>query len=304
MPDTKELNEALAANFMLVDLQLRSWSGKRTDRDASDDLIASKNAARDSGAFVKNLLASAGGELKMVHTEFNAMRAFVYNHTLPWSSSESGKLRGERVIATVRTMDFLRDLAALKKRADTAVLALADVWPQRVAQAMANLGGLADAGDYPTQAQLPSMFAVRVDLKPIPAMSDFSRLNVPAELATALAEQHEQVAQVQVQNAMGDLRERIIAELERIHKQMAKVVAGDKTRLHDSLISNMQVLVEMAKHMNIVRNPKMDELIMRIEASVIQHPVEVYKDNKVAAAKLSADVQSIAVDAALAEVWT
>ena len=302
MPNTQELNDALAANFMLVDLQLRSWSGKRTDRDASDELITSKNAARDSGAFVKNLLASAGGELKAVHTESNAMRTFVYNNTLPWSSSEGAK-RGERVIATTKVMDFLRDLAQLKKRHDDAVLKLIAVWPQRVQQAMANLGGLADIGDYPTATSLATLFSTRVDLKPIPAAADFNRLAVPAELAQALSEQHQRSAQVQIQNAMNDFRDRIIGELERIAGQMTKIANGDKTRVYESLITNMQVLVDMGKHMNIVGNPKMDELIARIESRITVKPATAYKDDKTAAAALSVDAKALAVEAALDEIW-
>lgn len=302
MPNTQELNDALAANFMLVDLQLRSWSGKRTDRDASDELITSKNAARDSGAFVKNLLASAGGELKAVHTESNAMRTFVYNNTLPWSSSEGAK-RGERVIATTKVMDFLRDLAQLKKRHDDAVLKLIAVWPQRVQQAMANLGGLADIGDYPTATSLATLFSTRVDLKPIPAAADFNRLAVPAELAQALSEQHQRSAQVQIQNAMNEFRDRIIEELERIAGQMAKIANGDKTRVYESLITNMQVLVDMGKHMNIVGNPKMDELIARIESRITVKPATAYKDDKTAAAALSVDAKALAVEAALDEIW-
>jgi molybdopterin converting factor small subunit len=284
-------------------MQLRSWSGKRTDREASTEMIQAKNAARDSGAFVKNLLASAGQELKEVHTMGNALRTFVYNNTLPWSTSDGAK-RGERVLGTVKALPFLADLNALKKEYDRAVLSLVAVWPQRVAEAMQNLGGLANSADYPDTSQLSAMFSVTVDLKPIPAVSDFSRLNVPAELAEALGARHQQLAQVQVENAMKDLRERFLEELNRIDKQMSKVEHGEKTRIYDSLITNMQVLTEMAKSMNLTGNAKLDELVAKIEARILARPVEAYKDDKILAGTLAADARALATEAMGDEIWS
>lgn len=299
---SQELSNALASNYVLVDLQLRSWSGKATDRGASDELIASKGAVRDSGAFVKSLLASAGKELKDVHTMGNALRTFVYNNTLPWSASDGAK-RGERVLATTKAIPFLTDLNALKKERDNAVLTLVSVWDQRVAQAMQNLGSLADPGDYPASSEVAALFAVSVDLKPIPAISDFTRLNIPAELSEALSARHEQAAQIQVANAMNDMRDRFIDELTRIEKQMTKVAAGEKTRLYDTLITNMQVLVDMAGHMNLTNNPKLDELVERIKARVVMRPVAAYKDNVALAAELAADAKNLALEAMQEEIW-
>lgn len=299
---SKELSLALASNYVLVDLQLRSWSGKATDRSASDELIASKGAVRDSGAFVKSLLASAGKELKDVHTMGSALRTFVYNNTLPWSSSEGAK-RGERVLATTKTIQFLTDLNALKKERDNAVLQLVAVWDQRVAEAMQNLGSLADAADYPASTEVAALFAVSVDLKPIPAISDFSRLNIPAELSDALSARHEAAASIQVANAMNDLRERFVTELTRIEKQMSKVAVGEKTRLYDTLITNMQVLVDMAEHMNLTNNPKLDELVNRIKLRIVMRPVQAYKDNVALAAELAADAKTLALDAMQEEIW-
>ena len=302
-PEQNELADALASNFLLVDMQLRSWSGKSTDRKASNELITSKNAARDSGTFVKNLLASANGELRAVHTRGNAMRTFVYANSLPWSASDGAK-RGERLISTKKAIQFLQDLNTYKKDYDDAVLELVNVWPSRVTEAMSNLGALADQDDYPDAQELATLFSVAVDLKPIPAMGDFSRLNVPAELATALGQRHAMAAQVQVSNAMNDLRDRFVEELQRIEKQMSKAAAGEKTRLYETLITNMQLLVDMAKNMNLTGNQALDELVQRIEAKVLSKPIAAYKDNAPLAKQLADDAKELAMAAMDEELWS
>jgi hypothetical protein len=302
MARNDELANALASNFLLVDFQLRSWSGVRTDKAASKELIASKAAVSDSGAFHKKLLASADRELKAVHAEGNGMRLFVYENTLPWSASDGVK-RGDRVLATTKALSFLGDLNNRKKGHDNAVIRLAAVWDQRVAEAMQNLSGLAVGSDYPSASEVAGLFSVSVDLKPIPAIGDFSRLNVPAELAAALQARYASSASVQVQNAMDDLRNRFVDELQRIDTQMSKVAAGEKTRLYDTLITNMQTLVGMAKHMNLTGNPRLDELVAKIESRIVCRPVEAYKGNASLATVLAADAKALSLEASLEEIW-
>lgn len=303
-PDADQFNDALAANYLLVEVRLCSWSGRSTDRTASDELLAQKGAAKDGGKFVKNLLASAGKELKDVHQAGNTLRHFVYNNTLPWSAADTGAQRGERLLAASLSMNFLQELKQLQKEHDAAVAILAAVWPTRVGEAMHALGTLADATDYPDASELPGLFSVTVDFHPIPTVGDFSRVNVPAALAGALAEQHTVKAQTQIDNAMANLRERICDELQRIHTMLGKHARGDKTRLYDSLVTNMQGLVQLARSMNIGDNPKLIELADKIEASLLRVPVEAYKEDPQKAAVASDSARALLTEANLEDVWT
>jgi hypothetical protein len=302
--NTNDLRGSLQNNYLLVDLNIRSWSGKRTDKDASNELLDAKHSTRDGGAFVKNLLASARTELDAVHKEAAALRHFVYQRTLPWTSSADGAKRGERLIASAVTMEFLSDLKARKATHIEAVRALRAVWPARVAQAIANLGDLGNPDDYPSEDELPSLFSIHVGMRPIPMLADFERLNIPVQLAQGLGQLHEQAARQCVQTAMDDMKDRLLSELERINLQMTKVATGEKTRLYDSLIGNMKGLVQMARNMNLTGNQKLFELADRIEMKLLQHPVEVYKNDTSKAAVLAADAKAIALDATLEEFWT
>ena len=304
MADATSLNDALAANYLLVDLRARSWAGKRTDRTASNEVLASKHATSDGGAFVKNLLAGAKQELDEVHALTNAVRSFVYARTLAWSSSsDDGARRGERLLSSSEAMGFLVELNTLKKERDRAVLALQSVWAQRVAEAMRNLGGLANADDYPDASALPGMFSITVDIRPVPAVADFQRLNVPAELASALGQRAMDQAQVQVANALKEMQERFIEELTRVGTQMAKHGAGEKTRLYSTLITNLQGLVSMARNMNLNQNPKLAELADKIEAKLLQFPVEVYRADPERAKAVAAEAQALVAEANMEEVW-
>lgn len=303
MSDAAALNDSLASNYMLVDLQLRSWSGKSTDREVSSEVITNKGATRDSGKFVKNLFAGADDELKAVNQMGNAIRAFVYAKTLPWSNNSDGVKRGDRLIAATKSFEFLKELSEIKRDYDTAVGQLVAVYDQRIQEAKQHLQGMANDADYPDVSTVAGRFAVSVDLRPVPTLSDFSRVNVPSALAEALGQRYIQQAEAQVANAMSDLKQRLLEQLQRMAVQLNKAADGTKTRLYDSLVTNLQDLVSLARSMNVHNNQELSALADKIEVQLLQHPVEVYRTHPQKAAIVAKAAQSIAVDAALEEIW-
>lgn len=302
--DTTQLNDALAANYILIELEVRSWGVNRTDRVASAEYTATKGTAPDAAKVMKNLMTTAGKELNDVKTRGQSLRHFVYEHTLPWSSATAGAKRGPRLLATSLSMNFMHEFEGLKKEYDDAVSILAAVWDTRVAEGMRALGPLADATDYPTSAEVAALFTVGMDMQAVPAISDLSRVNVPAPIAEALASQHIGRSQAQLDNAMADLRERVCDELARINKQLSKSASGEKTRLYDSLITNMQGLVQLARSMNVGNNPMLDELAEKIEAKLLKLPVSAYKDNPERAATVAASAKELLDVATMEDVWT
>jgi len=291
--DNKSLSDALASNYLLARVHIRSWSGMRTDQDASAELIAAKGASADAGRFRKKLLASADRELQDVHNAASNLRAFVRRRTLPWSIISEGKQTSERLVATAESLTFLKEVAAEKKNYDDAVLALQSVWNDRVAEAMGNLNGLANRGDYPAAAELPGFFGATVELKPLPLVSDFGRLSIPAALADALAGRMAAQAELQVKGAMTDLKERLVDSLSNVSRILDKKAAGEKTRITDALLANVEEVVAVAKTMNLTGSTKLDELVGRIQANLLTVPVEHLRTSQVAAQNASAVAKGI-----------
>lgn len=303
MTDSNQLNDALAANYMLVDFELRSWSGRQTDREASSELIASKEASRDSGRFVKYLFASADAELTAVHQAGSALRQFVYRNSVPWSSNTEGARRGSRLIPATKAIEFLSALNAEKAKYDEAVRVLVSVWDQRVAEAQAALGKLANPQDYPASSEVASRFGMAIDLRPVPAVGDFSRVNVPAALAEALGARYASTEQALVANAYADIKERLLKEIQRMATQLGKAGAGEKTRLYDTLTTNLGQLVGLLRSMNVTQKPELNELADKIEQQLLATPVEALRNSQTKSAEVARSASQLAVEAAVEDIW-
>jgi hypothetical protein len=303
MLDTSQLNEALSANYLLVDLEVRSWSAKRTDKDATNEVINNHQATKDSGKFVKYLFAGADAELTEVSKRAQIIRQFVYTNTLPWSGNVEGAKRGPRLLPATKSIEFLRELNEVKREYDQAVAALAAVWDVRKTTAMAALNTLAKGDDYPDAASIVGLFGVSVNLLPVPSQSDFSRVNVPSALATALGERHAQAAQVHVEVAMGELKERLLKCIQTMATQLGKAGAGEKTRLYDSLVTNLQSMTGLMRSMNVTGNSEITALADRIERDLLTQPVEVYRNSKEKALEVGAKAADIALAAAVEDIW-
>ena len=296
MNDNTQLNDALASNYMLVNVSFRAWGGERIDQRASEEVVQAKHATSDAAKVKTKLFASADTELKAVKAEQVAFRQFVYARTLPWSLNSEGAKRGDRLIATADAMQFLADTAGKKRQHDSAVLDLQSVWDERKAQALANLGDMADPSAYPAASDIPDLFSVTVELKPMPTVGDFTRLAVPAPLATALGQRLADQTRLQVENAMMDLRDRLVEEIKRMATQLGKAGAGEKTKLYESMLTNTSALCQLARSMNLTGSEKFGALIDKIEQDLLRYPIETLREDKATAAHVATQAQQVLTD--------
>lgn len=288
-----ELNDSLASNYLLVSMSFRAWGGERINHKVTDEVVQSKQATHDAGIFRMKLLASADTELKAVRAQIVALRAFAHSRTLAWTMSTEGAKKGDRLISTAESMQFLGDVSRQKKGLDGSVLDLQAVWDERVAQAIANLAGMATAADYPSAADIPSLFNVTIGLRPMPTVADFTRLSIPVPLATALGQRLANQTKAQVENAMNDLRDRLVEEIQRMVGQLSKAGAGEKTKLYESMLTNTGSLCALARNMNLTGSQRFNDLLDRIENDLLHYPITTLREDKATAAMVADNARQV-----------
>jgi hypothetical protein len=300
----ESVSKALACNYMLAKLHVRIWSGRKTDKDASAELLADKGAVANAAAVVKNLFAGKDGPLKDTHAAYTRIRTWFYEHTAPWTTNSVGAMKGDRLISTAQSINFLGEFARLKKEAEAVKQDFLNDYDQLVQDVAQSLGQLYDATQYPTKAEVARLFGAEMSLQPLPETTDFNRLtNVPAELVSGLSDQYERNMEAQMNNALSDVQKRLLGELERMDTQLSKVAKGEKTRLFKSMASNLKHLVGLARSMNFTDNAEITSIVDSIEEHLLTYEVDAYKDNAALAGQVAKQARAIAESARNDEAW-
>lgn len=275
-----DVSQALVNNYMLSSLVVRIWSGRKTDREASAELTANKNAVSNAASVVKNLFAGKDTELKDTHAAYTRIRTWFYSKTVPWTTASVGAMKGDRLIATVDSIDFMSEFARLKKDAEAVRDELLNKYDDLLAEVQLTQGDLYNPAHYPTKQQISQLFGAEMTLQPLPASTDFNRLsNLPAKLVAGLQDLYDRSLEAQMENALGDVQKRLIDELERMDVQLSKVARGEKTRLFKSMVGNLKHLVNLTRNMNFTGNAEIAAIADGIEEHLCAYEVDAYKDN-------------------------
>lgn len=304
MDEKQNLGDLLSSNYLLASLNVRIWSGKKTDKNATRELLVDKGAISNAASVVKSLLAGNDSKLKETAAAFTRIRGFFYENSSPWTTSSVGAMKGDRLISTATSITFLGDFARLKIEADTALTEFLGEYDAAVANAALSLGALYDPSQYPTKQQVAGLFSANMDLRPVPESADFDRLtNVPADLATGLKDLYERSVEKQMDNALSDVQKRLLTELERMDVQLSKVAKGEKTRLFKSMVGNLKHLTGMARSLNFTNNTEIEAIADIIEGHLLQYEVDAYKDNAALASASAATARQVMEKASDPDIW-
>lgn len=290
-----DINNALSSNYLLVSHTINKWSGKKTDRKASDEIISGAHAVHNAGRFVKDALAGANAELKVASAALDAVRAYIYANTLPYSSATSGSLKGDRLLPTMRSMEFIATVDKLSAEAELRCDEFAAVYDQRVTEAIANLGTLANQADYPSKDEVRAAFGFTSDYTPVPDTGDYSRLQIPAELAEKFSASMVEKERIVMDNALGDLRKRLLQEVERVAKTLGNHYerGGVKSPIGKNLINNVRTLVGILNDTTFTENAQLDKLVGAIEKRLCGHTVEQLRASPTLAGNVAKDAVQI-----------
>jgi hypothetical protein len=246
---------------MLAEFNASVWTARKLDRTATDEVVVSKNAAsKDAARVNKNLLAGRE-ELDVIQQMIGRARNYVYDNTLPWSDS------GLRLLPTINFERFAAKMNAFEEEFAMMVTNFVDIYPTLItAQAMA-LGDMFQRNDYPTQNEIMTKFAFRVNYMPVPTAGDF-RIDVGNAAMDDIKAKLERLAQERVDSAMADIRERLGSHLKRMSDRLTTdYVQGEAKprRFHDSLVDGALELCDLTKNLNVVNDPHLEAARVQLE---------------------------------------
>ena len=246
----------LTRDAMLVSLRINNWSGRRYDREASQDVTTRNDAHPSAGRFNKRLLPKPAFA-DMTKTMSKA-RALHYDNTLPWDDKGSRLLTVANYDHYTATIDELAEQLVAERNAF-----IAD-YQDNVDQARITLGGLFRIEDYPSQGSLRQRFAISYSIVPVPDAKHFIA-DLAAGDADRVKRDIERHVQERLQDAVSDLYKRLGEAVDHVVQRLDVDTEGKPLVFRNSLIGNIRDLVDIVPRLNIFGDDHLAQLCQQVK---------------------------------------
>jgi hypothetical protein len=198
-----------------------------------------------------------------------ASRARLYHNqtTLAWAD------KGARLLPTSLFMDYKTNMNVWQGNINNMIGNFLNEYDFLVDQAKAHMGTLFNADDYPTKEELRDKFGFKLVFTPIPESGDF-RLDIPKQDIAELSSQYDEAFNSRLGDAMSEAWGKLHTMLTYMSDKLTTETDDDKKRYHDSLITNAQELCGLLTHLNITKDPKLEEARRSLELTMMGLAIE------------------------------
>ena len=268
---------SLSSRAMLCSLSISTWSARKHDRDASEEIAARHGAQSDAGRYHKMLLPKAAlAEIQKIVSEARHEHCFM---TLPWDDN------GYRVLPAAVYMDHVEKMHRLAAKFSKAVDALAGQFQILVEQAKTRLGGLFRESDYPALDELRAKFAFETKVLPLPDAGDF-RVAMGDEEKDRIKRQITAAVEASLQVGARELWFRLYEAVQHLADRLtAYKVTGEGVEhpFRDTVVTNLVKLVDVLPKLNITNDPELERLAEQVKNSLLVDPNSLRKSESVRA---------------------
>lgn len=289
MTKPQSASSILATRAMIVSLSISQWSGRRLDRQVTDEVNQQHNAAQDAGRYNKLLLPKEA--LAPIVSIVSETRSDFLKRTLPWMDN------GSRIMAADGYLAHMSWIRSQTGKFDRAVDHFIRDYPNYVLDAQNRLGTLFKSEDYPDIAVLRGKFDVACRVLPVPTSEDF-RVDMSDAQAQIIRDGIESQVKDATTSAVQDIYRRVAGVtgrmVERLNAYRPAVHKGDKSEgvFRDSLVENVRDLIGILPALNITGDPELAALADKLKP-LAEHDASTLRDKPEIRKDVAAEAQAI-----------
>ena len=272
----------LSTKAMLVGLAIRGWQARKYDRKISIEVAEQHAATPDAGRFNKHLLPGSAESYEAVHKKGRELRAFHYENTLPWSKE------GQRILPAANFEDFSEGVRRFKREYAMLVEEFLREYPILKEDARVLLNGMFNELDYPAVEDMRTRFSIELETLPLPAAEDF-RVALANEEVARIQRDIEKRLQDEFANANRDLWNRLRHAVD----NMVVRLSNPEGRFHDTLVSNLQSIVELIPRLNFTGDRNLEQIGATCAEALAVHDPQALRDDVILCARVAAQAKEI-----------
>lgn len=273
---------------VLSNLSISQWIGFRTDRKASDEVHRTNDASADAGNYNKRLLPK--GSMDKINAVVNGARVYHRTNTLPWLDA------GARILPASHYMEYAARMKDYRQQFEQETADFLKEYVSLQKQAKTRLGKLYNENDYPSMEKLAKSFSWELDILPFPDSTDF-RVTGIENIEAIRSDLQERMNSV-FTDAMKDVSERIVEVVGRMAERLKGYKPGKpgkraENTFKDSLVSNVQELVELLPLFNLNSDPKLAKIIGKMKSELCKYTADDLREDEHVRAKVADSADAI-----------
>jgi hypothetical protein len=254
-------------------MNISVWTANKLDKSATEKVVADNSAVQNAAQVRKNLMA--GTSLRKDISDYAAgCRLWHNTRTLPWAD------KGARLLSTSLFLDYKTEANIRRDTFNKMVDNFCTNYPALVQTSHNYLGTLFNPEDYPSVDEVRSKFGFRLVFSPVPESGDF-RLQVAEQDLQDLRQQYEENFSTRLADAMREPWDRLHKLLTGMSEKLTDVEGDDesKKRYHDTLITNAQTLCSLLTHLNVTKDPKLEQARRDLELTMLGADIDAIKES-------------------------
>lgn len=253
---------SLATSCVLVHPEVNVWTATRQDNEISEEVTTAKKADRDSGKFVKHLLAKNPEHRRVLNyrqTVYNWMQRRTYD----WAGSQ-------RILPSVQLTQFMKEFREHEKTFNDLVQDFIKAYPHIVANMAFVQGDMFKREEYPSVNEVLTKFSIRLYTAEVP-VGDF-RCQIAHDLAADLQTHYERQAKSLVENIISRQKEQLVEVMKSIsHCCETETVIENgeikikRRKLYDTTLQRAIELCDTFAEFNLDNDDQLDEVRTRLK---------------------------------------
>jgi hypothetical protein len=258
-------------------MNISVWTANKIDKNATEKVVADALAVSNAAQVRKNLMA--GTTLRKEIADYAAgCRLWHSTRTLPWSD------KGPRLLPSSLFLDYKPEANIRRDTFNRMRDNFIAQYPALVQTAHNYLGSLFNHDDYPSVDEVHSKFGFRLVYSPVPEAGDF-RLQVAEQDLAELRQQYEESFNARLAEAMRDPWDRLHKLVKGMSDKLTDPKEGEddedakKKRYHDTLITNAQGMCGLLTHLNVTKDPKLEQARRDLEVTMLGADIETIKES-------------------------
>jgi len=237
----------LSERAMLVHFSSHQWTGRRKDKQVSQDVCLRESASNDAGAWWTYLIPQK--ELNPVNQARMQALNMHYKMTLPWLDG------GLRILPSAMFLEYSKKIREAIAKHEEAVAKFIERYPDIVAKAKERLGKLADNQQLPTVNEIKDRFSIHQDILPMPSTDDFRAAVGDDEIENV----RKQIT-ASIETMTAKAMESVWSRLAELISKIEQTLGEPKKIFRDSLITNLKDFCELIPKFNLVQDSNLEKI--------------------------------------------